>query len=160
MRATKNAAVPSQEELLVDFALRLNRHRNDRRAVYLRLSDLGPHIRDTYIIRQAASYFHHLIKAEAGQLFRMASGDLVFASKGAARIEIESAVYKLLQELAHDPVAQARHGDLDDMVEWFDIESNYDDFLALARRLAEGQPPPAATPPAADPVPAPATAPA
>lgn len=150
MRATRHAALPSQEELLLDFAVRLKRHRKDRRAVYLRLSDLGGNIRDTYIVRQAASFFHHLIKAEAGQLFRMNNGDLVFGSKGASRIEMESAVYKLLQELAHDPIAMAWHGDLDALADWFEMEADYDRFLALAQSLTaqraaadDAAPPPA-----------------
>ncbi|GAB4145110.1 MAG: hypothetical protein Tsb0016_14880 [Sphingomonadales bacterium] len=139
MRATRQAALPSQEELLVDFAERLKRHRKDRRAVHLRLSALGANIRNTYVVRQAASFFHHLIKAEAGQLFRISSGDLVFGSKGASKMEMESAVYKLLQELAHDPVAQGWHGDLDALADWFEMESDYDRFLNLCHDLLAGR---------------------
>ncbi len=139
MRATRHAALPSQEELLVDFAERLKRHRKDRRAVHLRLSALGANIRNTYVVRQAASFFHHLIKAEAGQLFRISSGDLVFGSKGASKMEMESAVYKLLQELAHDPVAQGWHGDLDALADWFEMESDYDRFLSLCHDLLAGR---------------------
>lgn len=123
---------PSQEELLVDFAKQLRKHRDGRLAVHAHLSRLAPENRNSYIIREAAACFHPFIKRDAGQLFRLGNGDLVFISKGLSAIDVEAAVIAIRALVRHDPVLEGddlsnpRH---DTLMDWYELDTDYDAFI-------------------------------
>lgn len=59
--------------LLLDYAQRLERHRQDRRAVHIHLSRLKPQNRREHHIRIAANTFEELVKQFEGQIFMLST---------------------------------------------------------------------------------------
>ena len=60
-------AIPSQENLLLDYVRRLEKHRGGRQVVHVHLSQLRPFNRREQHIRAATSSFDPLISTTMGQ---------------------------------------------------------------------------------------------
>jgi EAL domain-containing protein (putative c-di-GMP-specific phosphodiesterase class I) len=128
----------SQEYLLLDYAQRLERHRQDRRAVHIHLSRLKPQNRREHHIRIAANTFEDLVKQYEGQIFMLSNADLIFVCRGATIEDIDEAIIKLRYLFSEDPLS-ADGGEDDKFATWYDIEAHYPRFLALAERLYEAE---------------------
>jgi hypothetical protein len=126
----------SQEYLLLDYAQRLERHRQDRRAVHIHLSRLKPQNRREHHIRIAANTFEELVKQFEGQLFMLSTSDLVFVCRGASEADIDDAIVKLRYLFSEDPLAAA-DSETNQFASWYDIEMHYPRFLALSETLYE-----------------------
>ncbi|MDA0656048.1 MAG: hypothetical protein O2912_06555 [Proteobacteria bacterium] len=126
----------SQEYLLLDYAQRLERHRQDRRAVHIHLSQLKPENRREHHIRIAANTFEDLVKQFEGQIFMLSTADIVFVCRGASVADIDDAVMKLRYLFSEDPLT-ATGAEQDQFASWYDVEAHYPRFLALAERLYE-----------------------
>lgn len=135
-RAASDQRLPSQEALLRDFAQRLGRHRQGRRAVHIHLSRLRPYNRRGHHLRIAANTFESLVKAYEGQLFQLANADMLFVCKGASVADLDAAVVKVRYLFSEDPVTQEdRAGQIDRFCTWYDIAADYDAFLKQAETL-------------------------
>lgn len=130
-------AVASQEYLLLDYAQRLDRHRQGRRAVHIHLSGLKPQNRRDHHIRIAANTFEELVKQFEGQIFMLATGDLIFVCRDAAISDIDEAIMRLRYLFSEDPLTQQTDGEEDKFCTWYNIEAQYPKFLAMAERLYE-----------------------
>ena len=86
--------LPSQENLLLDYVHRLEKLKDERRAVHIMLSGLRPINRREQHIRAAANAFEGLIKDQFGQLFVLKNSDLFFIYKGQTHHHVETAVQK------------------------------------------------------------------
>ena len=139
-KAKKASGLPPQEELLVDYAGRLDRHRKGRRAVHVKISLLTKYYRQQHYVATAAAAFKPLVKKFDGQLFELASGDLVFAVKDASVAEIDDVILKIRYLFADDQKLKAIEADDSgvDFCDWYDVEKDYDDFLSVALRLGSG----------------------
>jgi hypothetical protein len=126
----------SQEYLLLDYAQRLERHRQDRRAVHIHLSQLKPENRREHHIRIAANTFEDLVKQFEGQIFMLSTSDIVFVCRGASVAEIDDAIMKLRYLFSEDPLTAAS-AEQDQFASWYDVEAHYPRFLALAEKLYE-----------------------
>lgn len=127
--------LPSPEALLLDYVTRLDRHREDRRAVHIHLSRLKPHHRREQHRRIAANTFETLVRAHDGQIFALASGDIVFIAKDASIAEIDNAVLKLRYLFAEDPLVHVDAGENDPFCSWYELEDDYDALLARAGEI-------------------------
>lgn len=136
-KAKKSRGLPPQEELLIDYAGRLDRHRKGRRAVHVKIALLTKYYRQQHYVATAAAAFKPLVKKFDGQLFELTSGDLVFAVKGASVAEIDDVILKIRYLFADDQKLKAIEADESgiDFCDWYDVEKDYDGFLAMALRL-------------------------
>jgi len=124
---------PSQEQVFLDYVLRLDRFRQDRRAILVHISRLRPYNRREHHLRIAGSCFDALAKKFEGGLFRMSNDDLVFVAKGAGLADLEAVVQKLRYLFNQDPLVNLADGDENSFCSWFALETDYGDF----RRMAE-----------------------
>jgi EAL domain-containing protein (putative c-di-GMP-specific phosphodiesterase class I) len=125
-----------QAYLLLDYTQRLDRHREDRRAVHIHLSRLKPQNRREQHIRVAVNTLEDLLKQFDGQIFSLTSCDIVCICKGAKITDIDEAVTKLRFLFSEDPLTQTPQGETTDrFCTWYSIEKQYPEFLALAEQL-------------------------
>ncbi len=134
------ANVPSsEEEVLLDYAERLARFREGRRAVYIHISRLQKHNRQTHHLRVAATTFEALIKTFNGALFRIYNGDLVVVLQGAKVSEIDDCILRLRYLFSDDPLLAGHESAGAEFCTWFDIERDYPSFLSMASKAVEGR---------------------
>lgn len=132
------ARTNAQENLLLDYLHRLERHRSERRAVHIHLSDLLSVNRREHHMRIAVSTFEGLVKMLQAQVFTLANADLMVVYKAQAQDEVESAIVKLRFLFSDDPLiiedAQGRKGTF---CTWYDLEREYDILVALAQKMVQ-----------------------
>ena len=123
------------ESVLVETAERVGRIREGRLVVQIHLSDLLPQNRDDGHIRIAGRLFETMVDSYQGQLFVLTNGDIVLMCKDVREADLDNAVYKLRALFAKDPLTYSGSPDHDPFVSYYDLETEYDDFLVLCRRL-------------------------
>jgi hypothetical protein len=129
-------AKTNQEHLLLEHLKRLVRFRGGRRAMHIHLSRLRPYYRSSQHIRIAVNTFEFLVKQLEGQIFLLNNADLVFICKGGEVAAIDEAVTRLRHLFNGDPLAQ--NLDIEEesrFCTWYDLEQQYDEFLAIAQQL-------------------------
>ena len=135
-RPASDNRLPSQEALLRDYTQRLGRHRQDRRAVHIHLSQLRPYNRRDHHLRIAANTFESLVTAYEGQLFQLANADIVFVCKGASVADLDAAVVKVRYLFSEDPITQDDHaGQPDRFCTWYELGQHYDAFQKQTEAL-------------------------
>ncbi|HEC14156.1 MAG TPA: hypothetical protein ENI72_00215, partial [Rhodospirillales bacterium] len=95
--------LPSQENLLLDYIHRLEKHKTGRKVVLIHLSKLKPYNRRKQHLRAASYSFEGLIKSLQGQLFQVKNADLFFIYKSEAQAEVETTVRKVRFLFSDDP---------------------------------------------------------
>ncbi|MBV8165235.1 MAG: EAL domain-containing protein [Alphaproteobacteria bacterium] len=128
-------ALPVQDAQLLDYLDWVDRHRAGRRAIHLHLSRLLAHNRRDQHLRIAVSTFEDLVKQYDGQIFLLGNGDIVFIAKGASAADIDAAVTRVRFLFSEDPLAQDG-GNMDQFATWYNLESHYNDYYSIAKRLA------------------------
>ncbi len=127
-------ATLGQENLLVDYLQRLERHSQDRRAVHIHLSGLQAVNRREHHLRIAADAFDGLVKMLNAQAFSLANSDMMVVYKAQAQDDIEAAIVKLRFLFAEDPlIADEALGKA--FCTWYSLDREYQDLLGLAQRL-------------------------
>ena len=125
----------SQEAALVDYAERLERHRQDRVAVHVHLSRLQSYNRREHHLRIATSTFEDLVKPFEGRIFTLRNCDIVFVGK-ARMAEIDEAVLKLRYLFSEDPLAHQNDDQGDGgFCGWYLLAYDYPRFMEAVRRL-------------------------
>jgi hypothetical protein len=125
----------SQEHQLFEFLQRLARFRAGRRAIQVHLSLLLPYNRRPHHIKIAVNTFEFLVKRFDGQIFTMGNCDLIFVWKGSEISAIDEAVMRLRHLFGHDPLTEdVGASQASRFCSWFDLERDYEPFLATAQR--------------------------
>jgi hypothetical protein len=127
--------VSGDEQLLLDYLRQLERHKEGRRAVHLRLSLLRPANRRQHHVRAAADGFDSLVGRSQGQLFVLANSDLFFAFKTDAQPRVEAEVRKVRFLFSDDP-ALADDRNQPAFAVWFDVERDFHDIVRQVRGVA------------------------
>ncbi len=127
--------LPSQENLLLDYIHRLEKHKGGRKVVHVHLSKLRAFNRREQHIRTAASNFEGMVKTMQGQLFSLKSSDLFFVYKDEARPQVETAVRKVRFLFNDDPLVDGEQGNGAEFATWYDAEKEFDEILHLVQRL-------------------------
>ena len=128
----------SSEYLLLDYTRRLQRYPMGRRAIVIHLSRLRPDNRRSHHIRIAANTFESLVKQFDGQIFLLQNADIVFVCKDASIAVIDEAIMRLRYLFGDDPLAaELDETGPDRFATWYDLERDYQDFLALAEAMYE-----------------------
>ncbi len=145
-RRVNHNALPSQEEILADYARRLKNHQSGRRAVHIHISRLSRESHHIQDLRIAAETFNGLIKKHEGQLFRLLNHDMVFVGKDVSLPALDEVVLRLRYMFRDDPqfkILESRRGPeraADPFCTYFDLETDYAAFLATATSLYENEP--------------------
>ncbi len=131
----KSASVESQ---LLDYTRRLGRHPLGRRAIVIHLSRLRPDNRRAHHIRIAANTFEALVKQFNGRIFLLLNADIVFVCKDASIAVIDDAIMRLRYLFGDDPLAAELDETAPDrFATWYDIERDYQEFLAWVEEIYE-----------------------
>lgn len=134
----QNDRLPQHEDLLLDYAERLERHVAGRRAVHVHLSLLRSHNRRQHHLRIAAGNFDALIARHDGQCFQLQNGDLIVVVKDCSVAQIDEVILKLRYLFSDDPLAQDEEEDDGSQLRfcsWYELAQDYGRFVALARRM-------------------------
>jgi len=129
--------MPSQENLLLDYVRRLERHKAGRRAVHIRLSGLRPFNRREHHVRTAAANLEPLVKAVRGQLFTLKNADLFFIYKAEAHADTEAAVQRIRYLFSDDPILADEDDDARRFCIWYAVDREYDKILHFAQGLTD-----------------------
>lgn len=135
--APGHSRLAAQENLLLDYLQRLERHRQDRRAVHIHLSGLLPQNRREQHLRLVIATFDSMVKMLQAQIFTMGNTDLMVVYKAQAQDEIESAIVKIRFMFSEDPLVIADMQGQGTLCAWYDLEAEYDDIVGLAHRLLQ-----------------------
>jgi hypothetical protein len=128
---------PGAEAQLLRHVRRLGEARSGLRALHFHLSRLQRHRRRDKHLQIVANMLDELVKPFAGKLFQLGGGDIVVICKGARRKTLEEAVAIIRYLFGDDPLAQ--HDDGAAFCSLFDLEHDYDRFLALAEGRHAGE---------------------
>ena len=127
--------VSGDEQLLLDYLRQLEKHKEGRRAVHLRLSLLRPVNRREHHIRAAVGGFDALIGSSQGQLFVLGNSDLFFAYKTDAHPRVEIEVRKVRFLFSDDPLLND-DSDQAPFAVWFDVARDFRDIVRQVRGMA------------------------
>jgi hypothetical protein len=130
----KSANTPTGEDQLLEFAKAVERHKQGRHALHLKLSLLSAENAGSFASRNTASFFHTVVKKDQGQLFRLSSGDMMFVSSTAPRTEIESLQQKITKFFDRDPHII---NDPSQLIDDFDLTRDFSSFMQCCESLAE-----------------------
>jgi EAL domain-containing protein (putative c-di-GMP-specific phosphodiesterase class I) len=131
MMLAKTITAPGlrEEQALLDHVTRLQRRSQGRGALHLHLSRLQPQNRRQAYLLAAASMFDSLVRR--GQLFRLATGDLIFIGKDVPEAELAEAVEKVRALFDEDSLTHRRApGAADPFCTRFDLSTGYAGFRA------------------------------
>ncbi len=129
--------LPSQENLLLDYIHRLEKHKADRKVVLIHLSKLKPYNRRKQHLRAASHSFEGLVKSLQGQLFQVKNADLFFIYKNEAHAEVETTVQKIRFLFSDDPLIENESSDEPSFSSWFDAEHDFEKVLHLVQDLVD-----------------------
>jgi hypothetical protein len=129
-------ASSSKAYLLLDFAQRLERNREGRRAVHIHLSQLKPQNKREHHLRIAENTFDEFVKQFDGQTFVMQNGDIIFVCRETSLADMDEAVNRLRVLFGDDPLTQTMDTGADDLFcTYYSLEGQYPKFLELAEQL-------------------------
>jgi hypothetical protein len=127
-----HSPLPRQEDLLVDYAIRLKRHCAGRLALHIRLSGLMPGNRRPQHVGLVAALLEPLVKRYEGQIFRLGNADIVLIGKDMPRGGVEAAVMRIRSMFRDDPFA----GEGEDAFHrLYDLKTDYAAFRETAETL-------------------------
>lgn len=128
--------VVTQESLLLAAVERVGRIRDGRMAVHLHLSKLRPHNRQDTHLRIALRMLDPLVQFFRAQIFLLTNSDIVILCKDVRPGDLDNLIYRMRGLFSKDPLTFADSGDgRDRFYDWYDLEDEYEEFLALAERL-------------------------
>lgn len=126
--------LPAPEELLLDYARRLDRHRQGRRALWIHLSRLSRHHRRDGDHLVGGKVMRPLARKYQGEVFSLASGDVVVLLKDPDEKAIDSALFELRLAFSHDPLMRRADEEGPEVyLTVYDIAATYDAFLDVVK---------------------------
>ena len=137
--ADSQKRLPSQENLLLDYVRRLEKHKAGRKVALLHLSGLRPFNRRDQHIRAAAKNFEPLIASMDGQLFTMKNSDIFFIYKSAVQAEVETTIQKIKFLFDDDPLIADEGRHHQPFSSEYDADAAYDTVLKLVSSMAEAE---------------------
>lgn len=136
----KDGRTTTDEELLVDYAERLERHRQGRRAVQIHLSQLRPYNQRPHHIRVAKQILEPLVKRFDAGVYQLWNNDVVALTKGATEDDIDVYVRHIRGMFKEDPLFSAPPSPSRrpaPFCSWYDIEAEWETFIELARKHSD-----------------------
>ena len=130
--------VSNQEYALLDHTVRLERNLAGRLALHIHLSRLSGQNRREQQLETALTHFEEMVSGFEGQLYRTASGDIIYICDDSRIDALDATVLRLRQMFSDDPVTRRADDDPESgFCTWYVLERDYPQFVALTRRLFE-----------------------
>jgi hypothetical protein len=125
----------SDEEMLVDFVERLERHTAGRRAVQIHLSQLRPYHLRPHHLRIARQVLEPLVHKFEAAIFQLWNNDLVVLTKGASEDDLDAAIKDVKNLFAKDPLFSAPPGSARaaPFCDWYDVAVDWQALVDLCR---------------------------
>ncbi len=139
MTTHRDPASMGQEAALLDYTQRLRKHTRRRRAVHVQLSLLRPYNLRSHHLRIAECTFDSLVLNFDAALFKLSNHDMVIVCKGASVADMDHAILHLRYLFSEDPLLKHDDEDRQPFCTWYDLESDYADFISLAHSLIAKQ---------------------
>lgn len=127
----------TQEQLLLEYLRRLEKRREGRKAVRINLSGLMPANRRDHHVRAATNSFEGLVSDLMGQLFELKNLDIFFVYKSDAHTRVEDTVQKVKFLFSDDPLFDEKERSEAEFVNWFDVETEYDQLVQMVREMSD-----------------------
>jgi len=128
-----------QENLLLDYMQRLEKHKEGRKVVHLHLSELRPMNRRDQHIRTAASNFDSMVSALDAQVFTVKNSDIFVIYKDTTHHQVETSVQQVRYLFDDDPlVAEEEHSD-QKFATWYNAEEDFDTVLQTVQNMAQAE---------------------
>jgi len=137
-QTTSETKTPPVEAQLLRHVMHLAGARSGHRAILFHFSRLQRHNRRDKHLQIAANMLEEVVHRFSGRLFALAAGDMVLTCKGARRKTLDGAVELIRYLFQDDPLTQYDDSG-NDFCSLFDLESDYDGFLAVVRQLNAAQ---------------------
>ncbi len=139
MALSSDKQLPSQENLLLDYMHRLEKHKEGRKVVHLHLSLLRPMNRREQHIRTATGSFENIAKSMDGQVFTVKNSDIFVIYKDTAQPQVETAVQQIRYLFDDDPlIVEEEHSDKK-FASWYDAEQDFDSVLQTVQGMAHAE---------------------
>lgn len=130
---------PDPLDSMLDYVHQLKKHTEGRWAMHLKLSALERPMQEPYYRREVASALRPLVTRKSAKIFALPNADSVIVTGPASLNDIAPTVVDVRKKLrdsefmrSYDPVI----GRSDDFIEWFELETEYEDFDIYCRELA------------------------
>ena len=85
-------------------------------------------------LRIATHVFDYIIGQYEGELFLLSNNDFVFIAEGVPRMQIDRSLERLRALFSEDPLVYAIENS-DSFCTWYELETDYDFFLAHAKSM-------------------------
>ena len=138
MTESKDARAMSYEEILLDFATRVDRHRVGRIACELHLNLLRPYHLQPHHLRIVRKTLEPLVRKYDTGIYEMHNKNFIVATKGAMVGDIDQYVLQVRYLFSEDPLFGGG-ADETQFCTWYDLESHYTAFLSRVRLLNEAR---------------------
>ena len=139
MAISSEKKLPSQENLLLEYMRRLEKHKEDRKVVHLHLSLLRPMNRREQHIRTATGNFENIVKSMDGQVFTVKNSDIFVIYKKTVHPQVETAVQQIRYLFDDDPlIVEEEHSDKK-FASWYDAEQDFDSVLQTVQGMAHAE---------------------
>ena len=129
----------NQENLLLDYMHRLEKHKEGRKVVHLHLSHLRPANRREQHIRTAMGNFEPMVKDLYGQVFSVKNADLFFIYKESAHTKTETTVQQIRYLFSDDPLVENEENSDQKFATWYDAAEEFDAILQTVQGLAQAE---------------------
>ncbi len=139
MALSPDKQMPSQENLLLDYMRRLEKHKEGRKVVHLYLSLLRPINRREQHIRTAIGNFDTLVSSMDAQVFMVKNSDIFVIYKDTAHPQVETAVQQIRYLFDDDPLLEEKNTSEQKFTSWYDAEQDFDTVLQTVQNLVNAE---------------------
>ena len=139
MALSSDKQMPSQENLLLDYMRRLEKHKDGRKVVHLHLSLLRPINRREQHIRTATGNFDTLVSSMDAQVFMVKNSDIFVIYKDTSHPQVETAVQQIRYLFDDDPLLEEEDTSEQKFTSWFDAEQDFDAILQTVQNLVNAE---------------------
>ncbi len=139
MALSSDKQMPSQENLLLDYMRRLEKHKQGRKVVHLYLSLLRPINRREQHIRTAIGNFDTLVSSMDAQVFMVKNSDIFVIYKDTAHPQVETAVQQIRYLFDDDPLLEEEDTSEQKFTSWYEAEQDFDTVLQTVQNLVNAE---------------------
>ena len=128
----------SQEAMLLDYLVRLEKHRHDRRCVHIHISSLQPNNARDHHMRIAVGTFDNMVRMLNAQMFMIANKDMIIIYRAQIQADMEAAIVKLRYLFAEDPLLLDEES-AEGFCEWFSLDREFDQVMDMAHEFLRAE---------------------
>ena len=139
MALAPDKQMPSQENLLLDYMRRLEKHKEVRKVVHVYRSLLRPISRREQHVRTAIGNFDTLVSSMDAQVFMVKNSDIFVIYKDTAHPQVETAVQQIRYLFDDDPLLEEEDASERKFTSWYDAEQDFDTVFQTVQNLVNAE---------------------